>query len=137
MEAEKPKRIRINTGKKWFRTPLGKQEETRETPTTNRNSDQGTIMNQENQAEYIQVSSFPQDELDEQTSTSDLPNTTKTKPFKPIEQAYLKAFIKITRQRTKADHYYIVLNEALRNKCPPKGLTPNIRHNMQNSHLLT
>ena len=87
-------------------------------------------MNQENQAEYIQVSSFPQDELDEQTSTSDLQDTTKTKPFKPIEQAYLRAFIKITRQRTKADHHYIVFNEALRNECPPKGLTPNIRHNI-------
>ena len=87
-------------------------------------------MNQENQAEYTQVSSFPQDELDEQTSTSDLQSAIKTKPFKPIEQAYLKAFIKITRQRTKVDHHYLVLNEALRNEHPPKGLTPNIRHNI-------
>ena len=87
-------------------------------------------MNQENQAEYTQVSSFPQDELDEQTSTSDLQSATKTKPFKPIEQAYVKAFFKITRQRTRVDHHYLVLNKALRNKCPPKGLVPNIRHNI-------
>ena len=26
------------------------------------------------------------------------------------------------------DHHYLVLNEALRNECPPKRLTPNIRH---------
>ena len=71
-------------------------------------------MNQENQAEYIQVSSFPKDELGEQMSTSDLHNRTKTKPFKPIEQAYLKAFIKIMRQRTKAD--------------PPKGVHPRDSH---------
>ena len=30
----------------------------------------------------------------------------------------------------KVDHHYLVLNEALRNECPPKGLTPNIRHNI-------
>ena len=66
----------------------------------------------------------------ETTSTSDLDTLKQTKLFQPVEQAYLKAFIKITRQKTKADHHHLVLNEALRIECPPRGLTPNIRHNI-------
>ena len=68
--------------------------------------------------------------LGETTSTSDLDTLKQTKLFQPVEQAYLKAFIKITRQKTKADHHHLVLNEALRIECPPRGLTPNIRHNI-------
>ena len=67
---------------------------------------------QEASNDYTQVSSFAQNDLDESTLTTDL-ETNRTKPFKPVEQAYLKAFIKITRQRMKANHHHIVLNEAL------------------------
>ena len=85
-------------------------------------------MSQDKKEEYSQASSFVQNELDEQTSTSD--TLRQQKPFWPVEQAYLKAFIKITRQKTKADHHHMVLNEALKNERPPKGLTPVIRHNI-------
>ena len=68
---------------------------------------------QEASNDYTQVSSFAQNDLDESTLTTDLETNRNTKPFKPVEQAYLKAFIKITRQRTKANHHHIVLNEAL------------------------
>ena len=34
------------------------------------------------------------------------------------------------RQKTKADHHHMALNEALKNERPPRGLTPNIRHNI-------
>ena len=61
-------------------------------------------MSQEQQEEFSQASSFVQNELDEQTSTSDLDSLKQQKPFQPI---------KITRQKTKADHHYMVLNEAL------------------------
>ena len=56
-------------------------------------------MSQDKKEEYSQASSFVQNELDEQTSTSD--TLRQQKPFWPVEQAYLKAFIKITRQKTK------------------------------------
>ena len=85
---------------------------------------------QEASNDYTQASSFAQNDLDETTSTTDLEINKNTKPFKPVEQAYLKAFIKITRQRTKANHHHIVLNEALATEQPPRGLTPNIRHNI-------
>ena len=75
---------------------------------------------QEASNDYTQVSSFAQNDLDESTSTTYLETNRNTKPFKPVEQAYLKAFIKITRQRTKANHHHIVLNEALATQ--PKGL---------------
>ena len=68
---------------------------------------------QEASNDYTQACSFAQNDLDETTSTTDLEINKNTKPFKPVEQAYLKAFIKITRQRTKANHHHIVLNEAL------------------------
>ena len=55
---------------------------------------------QEASNDYTQASSFAQNDLDESTSTTDLETNRNTKPFKPVEQAYLKAFIKITRQRT-------------------------------------
>ena len=54
-------------------------------------------MSQDKKEEYSQASSFVQNELDEQTSTSD--TLRQQKPFWPVEQAYLKAFIKITRQK--------------------------------------
>ena len=73
---------------------------------------------------------LPKNDLDETTSTTDLEINKNTKPFKPVEQAYLKALIKITRQRTKANHHHIVLNEALAIERPPRRLTPNIRHNI-------
>ena len=85
---------------------------------------------QEASNDYTQASPFAQNDLDESTSTTDLETNRNTKPFKPVEQAYLKAFIKITRQRTKANHHHIVLNEALATEQPPRGLTPNIRHNI-------
>ena len=87
-------------------------------------------MSQEKQEEYSQASSFIQNKLDEQTSTPDLDTLRQEKPFQPVEQAYLKAFIKIIRQKTKADHHHMVLNEALKNKRPPRRLTPVIRHNI-------
>ena len=128
LEAEKPKRIRINTRKKWFRTPLGKQEETRETLTTNRNSDQGTIMNQEKPSWIHPSELLPPRWI---RWTKPLHQTFKT-PQKlnlsnQLNNHTLKHSSKLQDRETKADHHYIVLNKALRNELPPKGLTPNIR----------
>ena len=91
---------------------------------------EGQIMSLEKQEEHSQASSFVQNKLDEQTSTSDLDTLRQQKPFWPVEHAYLKAFIKISRQKTKADHHHMVLNEALKKERPPRGLTPVIRHNI-------
>ena len=45
---------------------------------------------------YQQANSFAQDPLDETTSMSDLTAPIEKRPFRPIEQVYLKAFIKLT-----------------------------------------
>ena len=88
-------------------------------------------MNEDTQkSTYQQANSFAQDPLDETTSTSDLTAPIEKRPFKPIEQVYLKAFIKLTHQKAKAQHHHRTLEEALRLERPPRGLTPNIKHNI-------
>ena len=88
-------------------------------------------MNEDTQLSiYQQANSFAQDPLDETTSTSDLTTPIAKRPFKPIEQVYLKAFIKLTHQKSKAQHHHRTLEEALRLERLPRGLTPNIKHNI-------
>ena len=58
---------------------------------------------------YQQANSFAQDPLGETTSTSDLTAPIEKRPFKSIEQVYLKAFIKLTRQKDKAQHHHRTL----------------------------
>ena len=65
-----------------------------------------------------------QDPLDETTSTSDLTTPIVKRPFKPIEQVHLKAFIKLTHQKSKAQHHHRTLEESLRLERLPRGLTP-------------
>ena len=79
---------------------------------------------------YQEVNSLAQDPLDETTSASDLTAPIEKRPLKPIEQVYLKAFIKLTRQKAKAQHHHRTLEEALRLERPPRGLTPNTKHNI-------
>ena len=82
-------------------------------------------MNEDTQpSTYQQANSFTQDPLDETTSTSDLTAPIVKRPFKAIEQVYLKAFIKLTCQKSKAQHHHRTLEEALRLERPPRGLTP-------------
>ena len=60
------------------------------------------------------------------TSTSDLQRTT----FKPKVRALLKAAIKHTHQATKAEHHIQILKTALHENRIPRGLTPQIKHNI-------
>ena len=61
---------------------------------------------------YQQANSFAQDPLDETTSTSDLTAPIEKRPFKPIEQVYLKAFIKLIRQKANAQHHHRTLTQS-------------------------
>ena len=84
-------------------------------------------------SDYYDANSFAQNELDQSTSTATLVRgNTPQKPLRPVVQHYLKAFIKITREETKAAHHLETLEKALEDKRPPKGLTPSIKHNISN-----
>ena len=83
------------------------------------------------QSDYHDANSFAQNELDQSTSPSTLVRgNTPWKTLKPVVQHYLKALIKITRQETKAAHHLEILKKALEDERPPKGLTPNCKHNI-------
>ena len=85
---------------------------------------------EEQQSDYHDTNSFAQNKLDQSTSTNTLVRgNTPQKPLKPVVQHYLKALIKI-RQETKAAHHLETLNKAIEDEQPPKGLTPNIKHNI-------
>ena len=71
---------------------------------------------------YQRANSFAQDPLDETTLMSDLTASLEKRPFKPIEQVFLKAFIKLTRQKAKAQHHHRTLEEAPRVERPPEDL---------------
>ena len=54
-------------------------------------------------SDYHDANSFPPNDLDQTTSTTNLSQETKQRiPLKPVVQHYLKALIKITRLETKA-----------------------------------
>ena len=60
----------------------------------------------EEHSDYHDVNSFTLKDLDQSTSTNTLAIQHNTKrPLKPVVQSYLKVFIKITRQETKAAHH--------------------------------
>ena len=55
--------------------------------------------------DYHDANSFPLNDLDQTTSTTNLSQEKKQRtPLKPVVQHYLKALIKITRLETKATH---------------------------------
>ena len=86
---------------------------------------------EEQKTDYHNTNSFPLNELDQTMSTTNLAQEKRQRtPLKPVVQHYLKALIKITRLETKATHHLETLNKALEDERPPKGLTPNIKHNI-------
>ena len=86
---------------------------------------------EEPKSDYHDANSFPLNDLDQTTSTTYLSQEKKQRtPLKPVVQHYLKALIKITRLETKATHHLETLKKALEDQRPPKGLTPNIKHNI-------
>ena len=86
---------------------------------------------EEPKSDYHDTNSFPLNDLDQTTSTTYLsPEKKQRTPLKPVVQHYLKALIKITRLETKATHHLETLKKALEDQRPPKGLTPNIKHNI-------
>ena len=93
----------------------------------------------EEHSDYHNANSFTLKDLDQSTSTNTLATQQITKrPLKPLVQSYLKAFIKITRQETKAAHHLDILRRSLEEERPPKGLTPSIKHNISKApaHLI-
>ena len=86
---------------------------------------------EEPESDYHNANSFPLNDLDQTTSTTYLsPEKKQRTPLKPVVQHYLKALIKITGLETKATHHLETLKKALEDQRPPKGLTPNIKHNI-------
>ena len=86
---------------------------------------------EEPKSDYHDANSFPLNDLDQTTSTTYLsPEKKQRTPLKPVVQHYLKALIKITRLETKATHHLETLKKALEDQRPPKGLTPNTKHNI-------
>ena len=86
---------------------------------------------EEPRTDYHDANSFPLNELDQTTSTTNLSQEKKQRtPLKPVVQHYLKVLIKITRLETKATHHLEILKKAQEDQRPPKGLTPNIKHNI-------
>ena len=85
----------------------------------------------EEHSDYHDANSFTLKDLDQSTSTNNLAIQQNPKrPLKPVVQSYLKAFIKITRQETKAAHHLDILKRSLEEERPLKGLTPTIKHNI-------
>ena len=76
-------------------------------------------------SDYHDTNSFTQNELDQLTSTNTLVRgNIPQKPLKPVVQHYLKALKTITRQDLE------ILNRAIKDERPSKGLTPSIKHNI-------
>ena len=62
---------------------------------------------EELKSDYHNANSFPLNDLDQTTSTTNLSQEKKQRtPIKPVVQHYLKALIKITQLETKVTHHY-------------------------------
>ena len=70
---------------------------------------------EEQKSDYHDANSFPLNELDQTTSTTNLSQEKRQRtPLRPVVQHYLKALIKITRLETKATHL-MVAHKKLKN----------------------
>ena len=73
---------------------------------------------------YQQASLFAHDPSEKNPSISDLTSLTERRPLKPIEQIYLKTHIKLTTQKTKAQHHHRTHHRTLHSNYNNTSLIP-------------